>query len=285
MKIAVSGASGFVGGQIRRTFEARGCEVIALTREDFQGAEAPLAKKIQGCDAIFNLAGEPVNKRWTGQYQQAIYDSRILTTRFLVKVMGQLDERPKCFISTSGIGIFEQHGSFTEDDIPGATDFLGQLARDWETEAQTAQLLGIRTLIFRSPLVLGKDGGLIKQILPIFRLGMGGTIGDGSQNFSWVHIHDLIRIYEFALAHQDMRGVYHPCAPHPVTNRIFTKKLGKLLKRPTLLPIPYFILKLALGQGAQVVVSGQHVTSKRLPQAGFKFEYETIDQALTALVC
>jgi len=284
MKIAISGASGFVGGHLAKAFEKKGVQIIKLGRADFQTSCKELAMRLDGCNAIFNLAGESISRRWNQRYMQAIYDSRIETTRQLVKAMGAMSQKPTTFISTSAIGAFKPEGQYTERDIPNANDFLGKLSKAWESEARLAENFGIRTLIFRFALVLGRDGGLMKQVLPPFRLGLGGPIGDGSQYFSWVHINDLVRAYQFAMGHHEMQGVYHICAPHPVTNLVFTKTLGQLLHRPTLLPMPKPLLQLAFGKGAEVMVSGQSVTSERLPEAGFSFEFDTIEKALSELV-
>ncbi|MCG8425762.1 MAG: TIGR01777 family oxidoreductase [Chromatiales bacterium] len=284
MKIAISGATGFIGSHLTARFEKQGEQVIKLTRSDFKAGVKHLISHLENCAVIINLAGEPLNRRWSPSYMQAIYNSRIETTRLLVAAVKEMGSRPRTLISTSAIGAFTSSGRYTEHDTPNASDFLGNITREWEQEAQKAADLGVRTLIFRFALVLGCEGGLIKQVLPPFRMGLGGTIGDGSQPFSWVHIDDLTRAYEFALAHPEMEGIYHICAPNPVTNRIFTKTLGQLLHRPTLLPVPVTFLQLAFGKGAEAITSGQCVVSERLPQAGFVFEFDTIDKALQEII-
>jgi uncharacterized protein (TIGR01777 family) len=280
MIIAVTGASGFVGTHLCQALTQAGHQLIMLGRSDVRQDVTRLAAQLQGCEAVINLAGENISRRWTANYMKAIYSSRVLTTRTLVSAMRLMDEKPTCFISTSAIGAFDSEGDYGESDPPNATDFLGRLSHDWEASAMEAESLSIRTLIFRLGLVLGRDGGMMKQLLPPFRWGLGGPIGDGSQPFSWIHIDDLVRAYLLALDQQEMSGVYHLCAPDSTTNLQFTKTLGRVLHRPTLLPVPKLLLQLLFGKGAEVMTSGQTLHSERLSSAGFNFIYETVEQAL-----
>lgn len=280
MKIAITGASGFVGSHLGRRLVREGHEPVPLGRRELAGSIDEVADRLQDCQALINLAGENISRRWTRAYMQALYDSRILTTRKLVQAMAQLERPPAIFISTSAMGAFDSRGSYSEDDPPNGTDFLARLAHDWEAEARQAETLGVRTLIFRFGLVLGRDGGLIKQLLLPFRLGLGGPIGNGRQPFSWIHIDDLVAAYPFALGHTQMSGVYHLCAPQPASNRDFTRALGHALHRPTLLPMPPLLLKLLFGPGGEVMASGQQMIPKRLPAAGFHFTFDTLSSAL-----
>ncbi len=280
MIIATTGATGFIGTHLCQVLTQTGHQLIKLGRRDVQQETGQLATQLHGCHAIINLAGENISRRWTAKYITAIYDSRILTTRALVSAVQQMDEKPACFISTSAIGAFDSKGDYGESDTPNATDFLGRLAHDWEASAIEAESLGVRTLIFRLGLVLGHDGGMMKQLLPPFRLGLGGPIGDGSQPFSWIHIDDLVRAYLLALEKPQMSGVYHLCAPQSMTNRQFTETLGKVLHRPVWLPVPKWLLHLLFGKGAEVMTSGQRLHSERLPAVGFEFRYKTLEQAL-----
>jgi uncharacterized protein (TIGR01777 family) len=280
MKIAVTGSTGFVGKHLLAALRQWGARVIPMGRRDLSRSAEELAHKLRGCDAVVNLAGAPISKRWTAAHKQEMVASRLDTTALLVEAMGHLDERPELFISTSAIGAFDSQGEYRESDPPNASDFLGELSKNWESAAREAETLGVRTLIFRFGLVLGADGGMMKQLLLPFRLGLGGPVGDGSQHFSWVHIDDLVNIYLYALEHPEMAGVYHICAPQPVTNLEFTQALGAALHRPTLFPVPPLILRLAFGEGADVMTSGQRVVSERLPETGFQFRYQDIDCAV-----
>jgi uncharacterized protein (TIGR01777 family) len=282
MNIALSGSSGFVGSHLAQALEQAGHRVARLGRADFAAGSQALAAKIQGVQAVIHLAGEPISKRWTPEYKQRLISSRVDTTRSLVQAMQAAP--PSLFISTSAIGAFGQQRCYTEEDAPDARDFLGQLSKDWEAEALAAEALGVRTLIFRLGLVLGHDGGLMKQLLPPFMLGLGGPVGSGRQHFSWIHIDDLVAAYLHALSQEQMRGVYHLCAPNPLSNAEFSRQLGQVLRRPALLPVPPPLLKLAFGEGADVMCSGQCVRSARLEPAGFSFQYPQLRQALTAVV-
>mgnify|MGYP003957744203 CR=1 FL=1 len=284
MKIAITGSTGFVGKHLGSRLERDGHLIVPLGREYFNGSTDVLAKRLEGCDVVINLAGEPISRRWTGDYKQRMYNSRVQVTRKLVAAMAQLQTKPVTFISTSAIGAFKATGKYTEADTPNADDFLGRLSRDWEEEAMQANDLGVRTLIFRFGLVLGPDGGMMKQLLPPFCLGLGGPVGDGKQAFSWVHIDDLVRAYVHALTSAEMDGVYHLCAPNPDTNAGFTRILGEVVHRPTWFRVPGLALKLAFGEGASVMTSGQRVVSNRLQQAGFDFCYPTLPLALPNIV-
>lgn len=280
MKIAITGATGFIGRRLCTALNSAGHQLIQLGRQTLQDDIDRLAGQLQGCDAIINLAGENIGRRWSEAYMQALYDSRVLTTRALVEALSRLEQRPGLLISTSAMGAFDSLGRYSESDPPNAGGFFGRLTRDWEAAALQAETLGVRTLIFRLSLVLGRDGGMMKQLLLPFRLGLGGPIGDGSQPFSWIHIDDLVRAYSFALAQPEMGGTFHLSAPDSTTNRQFARTLGRQLHRPALLPVPLFMLKLRFGQGAEALASGQYLISERLPEAGFHFQYDTLAKAL-----
>lgn len=284
MKIAMTGATGFVGQHLDRALKERGHEVIPIGRQDFPKGSTHLASLLEGCDAVIHLAGAPISRRWTAAYKRELISSRVDTTELIVEAMKLLEEPPRTLISTSGIGAFDTRGRYTESNEPNASDFLGRLSRDWEAAAREAEALGVRVIIFRFAVVLGQDGGMMKQVLTPFRLGLGGPIGNGRQNFSWIHIDDLVAAELHALEHEGMSGVYHLSAPNPVTNREFTHTLGRVLHRPALLPVPAAMLKLAFGEGADVMTSGQDVTSERLPESGFEFRYPELRQALEAIV-
>ena len=285
MQIAMTGATGFVGSHLEQALKRDGHQVVRLGREDFDPPGTKhLGRRLEGCQAVLNLAGEPINRRWTEAYKQRMVSSRVVTTQRLVAAMSQLGSPPGIFISTSAMGAFASENCYTESDIPDGTDFLGCLARDWEQAASGARAQGIRTLIFRFGLVLGNDGGLLKQLLIPFRFGLGGPVGDGNQHFSWVHIDDLVEAYRMALENDSMEGAYHVCAPNPVSNREFSETLGAVLKRPAVFRVPLFMLKLLYGEGGDAMASGQCVTSARLPELGFQFRYPALGTALENLV-
>ena len=284
MKIAMTGATGFIGQHLVRALTERGDEVIALGRREIGASPERLASLMQACEAVINLAGAPINRRWTDTYKKELLSSRLDTTRALVAAMARLEQPPATMLSASGVGAFDARRRYTEADPPNATDFLGRLSQQWEAAALEAGSLGVRVVILRFAVVLGHDGGMMKQVLTPFRLGLGGPIGNGRQHFSWIHIDDLVAAHLHALEHPQMSGVYHLSAPHPVTNKEFTRALGKAVHRPALLPVPTPMLKLVFGEGADVMTSGPNVVSARLPESGFAFRYPDIERALAAIV-
>lgn len=282
--IAMSGASGFVGTQLKRTLQQEGWKVIALSRQDFAGSSDELAQKINGVHAIINLAGAPIIKRWTADYKITLHNSRIGVTAKLIEACKTLPVRPALFISTSAIGFYADKGQHTESDCTKGDTFLAHLTQQWEEEAMRAEKLGIRTVIFRLGVVLGKNGGALEKMLLPFKLGLGGVIGDGSQHFSWIHIQDLIKAYQAVLEDASFTGVFNLTAPHPTTNSGLTRALGRALHRPTFLPVPRFALSLNFGEGATVLTGGQRVLPARLLEKGFNFDITTIEEAVVDCV-
>jgi uncharacterized protein (TIGR01777 family) len=277
-KVAMSGASGFVGAHLVNAFRKLRYEVVPLGRDDF--TPEILNEKIHGSDIIVNLAGAPVIKRWTSEYKILMYESRVNITKSLVLACSQMAPKPKLFISASAIGYYASGGSHTEHNHVKADNFLGHLAQDWEKEAMKARDFGIRTVIFRFGVVLGKDGGALKEMLTPFKLGIGGTIGDGSQPFSWVHIKDLIRAFQTAVEDESYEGVYNLTSPIPSTNKGLTKALGKALEKPTIMKIPKLVFRLQLGEGAQILTEGQNAIPERLMNSGFSFLFNDIEVAV-----
>jgi len=284
MQIAISGSTGFIGTALARACREKGWSVVPLSRQDLRQDSTALAHTLEGCAAVVNLAGAPIAARWTTAYKKVLYDSRIETTRSLVSALSLLRQKPEAFISACGIGIYSSRGVHTEDDKDYADDFLGILARDWEQEALAAQAAGVRTVVFRFGVVLGSGGGALQRMLLPFRLGLGGRIGSGGQAFSWVHIHDLLRAVFRAVDDSGMEGAYNLTAPHPTTNGGLTRALGRALRRPALLPVPGFAVKLLFGEGATILLEGQTVLPKRLLERGFTFTFTTIEGALADLL-
>lgn len=284
MKIAMSGSTGFVGSYLQKIFAEKSWPVVPLFREDFANGVAAVHDKIEGCDAVINLAGAPIAARWTDAYKKLLYESRVPLTQKLVAAMHGLERRPDVFISVSGVGIYPGGGPWNEDDSACSDDFLGQLAWDWEQAALEAQSAGIRTVVFRFGVVLGRGGGALAKMLPLFRLGLGGAIGSGTQAVSWVHIADLAGALCVALENPSYCATYNLCAPHATTNKGFTRALARVLHRPAFLPVPAVAIKLAFGQGATVLLDGQIAVPKRLLEAGFHFKFAGIDNALADLL-
>jgi len=284
MKIAMSGSTGFVGSYLRTVFAEKGWQTVPLLRADFGDGQEALQAQLDGCNAVINLAGAPIAARWTEGYKKQLYESRVPLTAKLVSAMCALERKPAVFISASGVGIYPNGGPWTEDDGEFADDFLGHLAWDWEQAALEAQSAGVRTAVFRFGVVLGRGGGALAKMLTLFNFGLGGVIGSGRQPVSWVHIADLARALCAALEDTTFSGVYNLCAPQLTTNAGLTRALAEVVHRPAFLPVPAFVVKLAFGEGACVLLDGQAVVPKRLTDAGFRFQYERIEDALGDLL-
>lgn len=280
--VAITGSSGFVGTSLIHMFQNKGFKTIGIRREDLKNIEK-LTNIIEESNIVINLAGANIINRWSESYKKVLYASRIDTTQALVEAMNKADKKPELFISTSAVGIYKNRTCYDEDDYELEDDFLGRLCKAWESSALRAQELGIRVAIFRFGIVMGKGGALEKMITP-FKLGVGGTIGDGKQDFSFIHIEDLLSAYEFIYENDNLNGVFNLTAPVPTTNLGLTKALGKTLHRPTILPVPQFALNLIFSEGAKVLTDGQCVKPKRLIQNGFNFKYETIEDTIENLV-
>lgn len=281
-KIVITGAGGFVGTKLSKMFTQKGYEVVAVKRGQLKDIEA-LSQMVSQAAAVINLAGANIIQRWSDEYKKVLYNSRIDTTKALVEAMQRSTSKPRLFISTSAIGIYKNEKEYNELDFEYSSGFLGKLCQDWEKEALKANELGIRTCIFRFGIILG-HGGALSRMMPAFKLGIAGTIGDGSQPFSFIHIDDLIDAYTFVMENENLEGVFNLTAPNPTTNKGLTKTLGRFLNRPTLIPLPIFVLKLIFGEGAQVLTQGQTAVPKRLLDEGFKFKFESIEQTIKDLV-
>lgn len=271
MKIALTGASGFVGSALRRTFTNH----VVIERQD--DVETILAK-LEGVDVAVNLAGAPIIKRWSDPYKEVLMNSRIHTTRRLVSALNR--SSVKRLISTSAIGIYPDDTECDEQCEVCSDDFLGHLARKWEQEARRCTL---PTTILRFGVIMGPEGGALAQMLTPFRLGVGGIIGDGKMMTSWIDIDDLVRVYRFVIDRQ-LDGIFNCVSPNPVTNFTLTKTLGRVLHRPTVLPIPEFALKLMYGEAATVLTGSKTIYPSALSEAGFTFRYPTIDASLGHLL-
>jgi len=283
MKIAIAGASGFVGTSLSKSFDAKGYQVIKLKRDEIQDVTT-LSHILDGCDVVINLSGANIINRWSEEYKNLLYSSRLGTTKHLVKAISKTTVKPKLFISTSAVGIYTNNQIHTEEKFEYGDDFLAKLCKEWESEASKAIESNVRTVIFRFGIVLGADGGALKKMLLPFKLGLGGTIGDGSQAFSFIHIEDLINAYLYTIENESLEGVYNMTAPTPTTNKGLTKALGTTLNRPTVLPVPEFVLKLIFSEGAKVLTDGQSAVPDRLEKAGFSFQYKTIEEAVNNLL-
>ena len=307
MKIAVTGATGFVGTRLVERLIDEGHDVKVFTR-DAQKAKRVFAaakykssiefvaytpmesgdwqKEVSGCDRVANLAGEPISERWTAERKQRILNSRKLGTRKLVEAIAQADPKPTALVSGSAIGYYgtSESAEFFETSEPVENDFLSQVCQAWEAEANKAKDAGVRVAIIRTGIVLGDGGGAIAKMLTPFKLYAGGPIGSGRQWFSWIHIDDLVSLYLKALLDSSMQGVYNGTAPNPLRMKAFCETIGEVLDRPSWLPVPDFAIEALLGDGAVVVLKGQKVLPERTQATGFSFDYDEAKDAIKQVV-
>ena len=301
MKIAIAGATGFVGSRLVAQLQAQGHQVIILTRSPQQASNRfgqaqivgynPLKsgewqQSISGCDAVINLAGEPIaEKRWTPAQKRSILDSRQLGTQKIVEAIDLAPIKPQVLINASAIGYYgTSETSKFDETSPAGTDFLAEVCAAWETAAQSVTANGTRVVILRLGIVLGENGGALGKMLAPFSAFVGGPIGSGNQWFSWIHRDDVVKLIIAALNDTKMQGVYNATAPNPTTMTEFAQTLGTVMNRPSWLPVPNFVLEAMLGEGAIVVLQGQQVVPTRTLAQGFDFQYSTIEPALTAIV-
>lgn len=280
--VAITGASGFVGQALYKILDKKGFSVYPIRRSSLKD-EAQLTDIVENSDIIVNLAGASIIKRWSESYKKTLYTSRIDTTNALSQAIQNAIKKPELFISTSAVGIYKNDKVYDEYTTDLADDFLANLCKEWEHSALKVQESGVRTAIFRFGIVLG-DGGALKQMLTPFKLGLGGIIGSGKQAFSFIHLEDLLRAYLHVIENEKCEGVFNLTAPEPTTNLGLTKTLGKVLHRPTIFPVPEFVLKLIFSEGAKVLSDGQSAVPKRLEESGFKFEFTNIEEAIEDLV-
>ena len=306
MKVAVTGATGFVGSRLVERLQAEEHSVQVLTRDAARArkvfpeanfpniaitAYEPLEsgawqETISGCDGVVNLAGAPISERWTSEHKQAIIDSRQIGTRRIVEAINQANPRPTVLVNSSAIGYYGASETVTFDESSDPIDpdnFLSKVCQAWEAAAHKAEADGVRVVILRTGIVLGMGGAIAKMLTP-FRLFAGGPIGSGKQWFSWIHRDDLVNLFIKALTDPQMRGVYNGTAPNPVSMGDFCQTLGEVLNRPSWLPVPEFVLETLLGDGAQVVLEGQKVLPKHTQSADFEFQYPQVKPALEDIV-
>ena len=301
MKIAIAGATGFVGSRLVEQLQAQGHQVIILTRSPQQASNRfgqaqivgynPLKsgewqQSISGCDAVINLAGEPIaEKRWTPAQKRSILDSRQLGTQKIVEAIDLATVKPQVLINASAIGYYgTSETSKFDETSPAGTDFLAEVCTAWETAAHAVTANGTRVVILRLGIVLGENGGVLGKMLAPFSAFVGGPIGSGNQWFSWIHRDDVVKLIIAALNDTKMQGVYNATAPNPTTMTEFAQTLGTVMNRPSWLPVPNFALEAMLGEGAIVVLQGQQVIPTRTLAQGFDFQYPTLKPALTALL-
>jgi len=301
MRIFVTGGTGFVGSNLVRKLTESGHEVTLLTRSLAkspplsQGASylegSPTEKgawleKVPYHDGIINLAGASIFGRWTKAAKKAIRDSRLLTTRNLVQALSTRPSKPTFLFSTSAVGYygFRDDEELDESSPPGE-GFLVSLSQEWESAALEAEQYGARVVLLRFGIVLGREGGALKQMIPVFRRYMGSPLGSGKQWFSWIHLQDLINVYLFLIEKHLISGPVNCTSPHPVRNEELTKRLGEALGKATFMPsVPGLVLRMILGEFGSVLLRGQRVLPRRLLEEGYRFQFPDLQGALKDLL-
>lgn len=304
MKVAIAGATGFVGSRLVERLQSGGHQVLVLTRNPaavqrlFPQSVSQLEtisytptesgswqEAIALCDGVVNLAGEPIGeKRWTQRQKQEILNSRKLGTQKIVEAIALANPKPSVLVNASAIGYYGTSETATFDETsPAGNDFLAQVCQEWEAEAQKVQETGTRLVILRFGIVLDNGGAIAKMITP-FKLFAGGPLGSGRQWFSWIHRDDLVNLIIQALTKSNMEGVFNATAPNPVRMSDLSQTLGQVLNRPSWLPVPNIALEALLGEGSMVVLEGQQVLPKRTQAFGFNYQYTDVRQALEAIV-
>lgn len=294
MKVVIAGGSGFLGRKLVQRLEGDGHVVTVLTRRpkvsrdvewNPDGSPGTLSRHLDGQDVVINLAGEGIaDKRWTAARKAALRNSRLQATRTLVRAIAQAPHTPRVFISASAVGYYGATGDqpLTESSPPGS-DFLAQLCVDWEQEARVIESAATRLALVRTGLVLARDGGALAKMLLPFKFGAGATLGSGDQFMSWIHVDDWTALVSWIVQNDRAAGAFNATAPAPVTNRTFTRTLGRVLRRPAVLHAPAFALRAALGEMAAMLVTGQRVLPAHAEQLGCRFSHRTLEPALRSL--
>ncbi|MBC53788.1 MAG: TIGR01777 family protein [Gammaproteobacteria bacterium] len=299
MRILITGGTGFIGARLAEELQAEGHELTVLVRDYARarlilGTRPELLRSLDEVDqerqfdAIINLAGAGIaDKRWTAARKRLLLNSRLQTTKALIKLCQRLRHRPQVLLSASAVGFYGAHGTepLTETS-PVHDEFSHQLCKRWEEEARKAESLDIRVCLMRFGVVLGPGGGMLGRLLPMFRLALGGRLGDGQQMLSWVHRADVIKVMRFLLASDAESGVFNVTAPDAVNNATFTRELAAAVNRPAVLPLPAPLVQLMFGEmGDRLLLHGQNVKPARLQALGFDFKYPDLRSALAACLC
>lgn len=294
MKILVTGGTGFIGSRLVRTLAERGDDVVVLSRTAGESAfgrkvawtpdaPGPWLDEVRAADAVVHLAGAGVmDKRWSAEHLENLRTSRIGPTRLVAETLAARENKPKVFVCASAVGYY----GFREDDrtcdesAASGTDALADLCREWEAATEPAKAAGIRVCNARIGVVLGPEGGALAQMLPVFKLGIGGPLGSGKQMLPWIHAEDAVRALIFALDDARVEGPFNVTAPTPVNMNAFAKELGRVLHRPSIFRVPGFVLKTVVGDGAAVVLTGQNAVPRKLESLGFSYTFPDLHGAL-----
>lgn len=295
MRIVIAGGTGFLGQALQHHLRRLGHQIVVLSRRPRNrgpeqvawapdGGAGPWAAAVDGADAVVNLAGAGIaDARWTEARKATLRTSRLFSTRSLVAAI-RAASRPPALLNASGVGYYgDRGGGIVTEDTPAGTDFLADLCVEWEREAEQAASV-TRVVLLRNGLVMGSSGGALKKMLMPFRLGLGGPLGSGAQYLPWIHLRDWLDLVTWLMTTADARGAFNVTAPSPATNAEFTRALGRAVRRPAFIPVPAFALRLALGDLADTLLTGQRAIPARATGMGFTFRFAEIEPALRDLL-
>ncbi|MFZ1517604.1 MAG: TIGR01777 family oxidoreductase [Ignavibacteriaceae bacterium] len=301
-RIVITGATGLIGKKLVNALIERNDEVVIFSRDikktrlifpsikeviewDYQKPDL-WKSNLENSDAVVHLAGSNLfAKRWNNEFKKSIIESRQVSTKNLVDAIKLCNKKPEVFISASGIGYYGDCGDkILIEDSPIGNDFLAEVCKIWESESAKVETANVRSIQVRTGLVLSSEDGALKQMLPPFKMFFGGPLGNAKQWFSWLHIVDIVGIYLHAIDNQNLSGAINAASPNPVTMKEFAKTLGKVLNRPSLFPVPKFMLRMVVGQAAEVVTASQRVIPDKLIKNGYEFKFTSLEVALRDLL-
>jgi uncharacterized protein (TIGR01777 family) len=298
MRLLVAGASGFIGSALSSRLLEKGHTLTLLTRAAPRegstttkrwlhwtpGASGEWEAAVNAAEGVINLAGEPIAaKRWTEQQKREIRASRIETTASIVKAIAKAKQKPGFLINASAIGYYGPRGDeVISEEAPPGTDFLAQVCRDWEGEAKNAERLGLRVVCVRTGIVLGRGGGALAKMVPPFKFFMGGPLGSGNQWMSWIHLEDEVGLMLHLIEHSEASGPFNATSPNPVRMKEFCQNLGRVMGRPSWVPVPAFALRILLGEMAEMLLTGQRAVPAAAQRLGYDFRYPGLYDALKA---
>ena len=298
MKLVITGASGFIGTALCRQLLQQGHTLTLFTRGAPREPNTGVKRwhhwtpgtlrdwdsELDGVDGVINLAGEPIAEvKWTATQRRRLEKSRVDSTHVLVQGCAKAKHTPKFLINASAVGYYGPHGDeIITEEAPAGTDFLSQLCLNWEAEAMRAEQLGMRVVRLRTGIVLGRGGGALEKMVPPFKWFTGGPLSSGKQWMSWIHLEDQVRLILYLIENQQAAGPINATAPNPARNKDFSRALGKVLHRPSWMPVPGFILRIGLGDMADMLLTGQRVMPAAAQKLGFEFRYPNLPEALQA---
>lgn len=284
MNIAIAGISGFLGKAVSELL-SKEHKVYSIPREISYKGGGELISLIERTDIIINLAGENILKRWTKRNKERIFNSRVLISGNIAKAIVMAKKKPSLYITASATGVYNNEMVQYEDSYSYANKgFVPRLIKEWEQEAENISHHGVRTIILRFGVVIGKDGGVIKKLRPLFKLGLGSCVGEGRQPFPFIHIDDVLGVIDFVIKNKNCRGVYNMVAPQIISNHKFSRTFAKLLKRPCYFKVPILMLRLIYGGGYKILVYTAKVKPKKLIDEGYEFKYPQIKDALASVI-